>query len=216
MKSIDSLRIRLNNPEDISFYDYSTLALRVIEASDLLEVDLSDIKDQLVNNLRGRGNDLAEEKVFSSFPPISIDGEKFQAEYTTIRNRMRKSLASDNELIPDSYYVPERVKEFRFLVNDKMDAIRRNRSFALRLDIPRMIDLFFRCNPAQMDDYRRIFQNVYSSYDSSISLFNIDKPYLEQLLGGIQEGLTYQSIGKIQKFQCKWFIEDLQEILRKL
>ena len=220
MKSIASLRTRLNNPDDISFYDYNTLALRVIEASHLLEMDLSDIKDQLVNNLRGRGNDLVAEMLFSSPFSVFSDGEsiaeKVSLEYNEIINAMRESLNLDNPLSPNFDYSPEQISKFHSFVSKEIEAIRRNRSFASRLDMPRMIDLYFHCTPAQMDDFRKIFLDVYSPYSSSEKIFSIDKPCIEQLLSSVQEGVENRKIGKMQRLQCKWFIEELKKILQKL
>ena len=215
--SIDSLRYRLHDPEDISFYSYSQLCRNLIELSHILNIDISDIKDLFIKNLRGREN-FIDTKGF--FLPESSIGAEFQQEYSDMVKKMKESLKEGASLFLNFQYQPEKINDLYSITKEKMFLIDQSGSFLEKLNISKMVDLFFQCTPSQMEIYRSIFQSIYNSFTSS-NVFNTDKPYIEKLLSSIETNLEAEREGienridKIQQLHCGWFVNELKEILYK-
>ena len=85
--ALDSIAKRLENPDDISFYQYGAIAVYTIMLKDILEYDAQKIENLLVNNLKGRGDKLQLEQIFRTILSNECTQQQ-KEEYELLRKRM--------------------------------------------------------------------------------------------------------------------------------
>lgn len=91
LDAISNIERRLEVPEDISFYQYGTIAVYAIIIKGILGCDIDTIKRRLVANLEGQGNKLELEQIFRTI--IGTDcTTKQKEEYESLRKEMARSL----------------------------------------------------------------------------------------------------------------------------
>ena len=209
--AVESIQSRLNDPTDISFYDYGVLAVYLLQVKHLYGFDVAEGKRLLVENLRGRGTEIDADSLFG----LTVRGaeEPLQKEYDELRKAMTDVL-KETEVIPGFHYLPEQAKLFSVQFHENQEYFETGK-LAANLDIPRMIDMFLASAPDQMDDIRYGFMRTYRS--ANIGQFlSADKDALVQLRKGILEGTNTHELDRVQRLQCEWFADNLLEIIEKL
>lgn len=214
LKALQSIEKRLKNPEDISFYQYGTIAVHSIFIKDILGFNIDEIKRFLIGNLKGKGDKLQLEQIFRT-----IVGDKCTAkqkeEYESLRREMAKSLKICDEMIPEFAYLPEQSNLFYEYIIENKDRFHLQESFAAQLDIKRLSEMFKGCTAEQKQDIRRTFVEMYRVGNIRDFLIN-DKESIELLLDYIKSDRAGDIGDAIQKLQYDWFIQNLEEIVRKL
>lgn len=211
-KAIESISRRLDNPEDISFYDYGAIATYLIIVKHLFGFEIENIKSKLINNIKGRGNELNFEELF--FTTLGDDNIEMKSEYEMFRKEVAQALKENLKIIPDFNYSPDKVDElYDFCVKQKR-IFRSNRQFAKNLDMKRIADMFDKSTPQQKDTLRGVFITVYDRW--SVQSFANDVDSIEELRDLIESNMEKSSGDKIQKIQYKWFIENLNNILKEI
>lgn len=209
--AIASVQKRLSDPSDISFYDYGPLAVHLLYIQHYYGIDISAAKSFLVENLRGRGDEIDSSLLFR----ISLHSNitSLQAEYNALRDQMEKALDRD-KFLPSFNYAPDEATTFRQQFENSKDHFETGKLAAL-LDIPRLVDMFLSCTPGQMDEIRYAFGSTYRSVNIG-QFLSADKEALIQLREGIIAGSDTHKLDCVQKLQCDWFADNLQEIIDKL
>lgn len=213
-QAVQSISERLKNPEDISFYDYGSIALYLVTVKHLLGFDIESAKESLVNNLKGRGNELRLEELFR----IALGEDEsalIKEEYKNLRKEMDKALKTDTQIVPKFDYLPEQVGAFYNYVIKNYGQYYNKESFANDLDITRLADMFFACSPEQKQSLRGAFQAVYRTGNIKQFLAN-DISSLEELRNRIKLDMEQEIEDKVQKLQYEWFIRNLDDILHRL
>lgn len=209
--AVTSVQKRLNEPTDISFYDYGVLAVNLLCIKHYYGIDVSDAKHLLVENLRGRGEDIDSGVLFRI--ALHRGDTPLQNEYNALREAMVEALQGD-KFLPGFNYMPEEATVFCQQFEGNGEHFETGRLTAM-LDIPRMIEMYLKCTPVQMDEIRYAFVKAYRS--SNIGQFlSADKDALVQLRDGIMNGMHRDELDCVQKLQCGWFTENLQDIIEKL
>ena len=212
-EALSSITRRLNTPEDISFYDYGRIAVALIGIKYALGVDIDAAAKLLVSNLKGRGVSVREDDLFW----YSLDGysKEEQEDFIQLRDAMLRSLDEKTSLIPDFSYLPEQTSGLYEYVVKQSGFIYEAHGFAKYLDIPRFVEMYFRCTPAQMDQVRGTFIALYRP--GNIESYLADDRYaLQELIEAIEKGKEKVDIDKVQQMQCRWFINNLNEAIKKL
>ncbi len=209
--AVASIQKRLADPSDISFYDYGALAANLLCIKHYYGIDVSSAKLLLVENLRGRGEEIDSATLFRI--ALHRGDTPLQNEYNSLRDAMVKALEGE-KFLPKFNYAPDEAVAFR-----KQFGVEGNHfetgKLAAMLDIPRMVEMFLSCTPDQMDEIRYAFVKAYRS--GNIGQFlSADKDALMQLRNGILAGLDTHQLDCVQKLQCSWFTDNLQEIIDKL
>lgn len=209
--AVASVQRRLSDPSDISFYDYGPLAVHLLYIQHYYGIDISAAKSFLVENLRGRGDEIDSSLLFR----ISLHSNitSLQAEYNALRDQMEKALDRD-KFLPSFNYAPDEATTFRQHFENSKDHFETGKLAAL-LDIPRLVDMFLSCTPGQMDEIRYAFGSTYRSVNIG-QFLSADKEALIQLREGIIAGSDTHKLDCVQKLQCDWFADNLQEIIDKL
>lgn len=214
LNALQSIEKRLENPEDISFYQYGTIAVYSILLKSLLGYDIDKIKKHLIDNLKGKGNKLQLEQIFRTIMNGEcIDEQK--EEYESLRKEMGKSLRICGEMIPEFDYLPEQSNLFYDSFVKNKYSFYKQKTFAAQLDIKRLSEMFKGCTAEQKQDIRRTFVEMYRVGNIRGFLIN-DKESIELLLDYIKSDRTGDIGDAIQKLQYDWFIQNLEEIVRKL
>lgn len=210
--AVQKITERLKNPEDISFYDYGSIAVYLVLVKDILGCDIELAKKRLVGNLEGRGTKLQLDYIFrTGFGEAS---EVAQAEYKELRAQMGVALKKDTQGIPDFKYLPEQAEMFYSYASKNEDLFIDRGCFAGNLDIQRLTKMFAKSSPKQKNDIRGAFVGVYRI--ANIRQFlSEDYSSIEALLANITRDAESQS-DKIQKLQYSWFVGNLTEILQRL
>lgn len=212
IEAVDSISGRLENEQDISFYDYGTIAAYLIVISHKLGKDISKAKRLMIRNLSGRGDNLEKEKLFR----ITLHNEEksIRNEFDEFQKEVYKTIKK-NEIIQGFEYLPEQSQMFYSYASDHEVAFHGTGKFAAALNIPKLIMMFVEASPSQKNDIRMAFQSVYRLENIKVFLAN-DKPYLEELRDGVNRYCEDGIDDKIQQMQAQWFMADLEECIRKL
>lgn len=211
--SAERITQRLHDPADISFHDYATVAVCLIQLEHLLDINIDEAKSYLVSNLRGRGDSLSANDLFWYIHGGPTSEE--QKEFNELREQMTASLQEKTAFFPGFEYLPEQSRAFYEHVIKQTGMFHDNNAFAKVLDIQRLKTMFSECSSKQMDDIRGAFNAVYRPTNVKQYLSN-DLPAIEELLAGIQHLESPQNYDKIQLLQIDWFISNLEEIKSRL
>ena len=213
-RALVNIEKRLENPEDISFYQYGTIAVYAIIVKGILGCNIDTIKNRLVANVHGKGHKLELEQIFWTVIGDACTTEQ-KEEYEILRKEMAESLKLGNEIIPNFDYQPEQSKEFYNYVVEHSGRFRLQESFAARLDMKRLSEMFRNSTAQQKDQIRGVFIAMYRAVNIKSSLAS-DKESIAQLLEFVKRDQEGDVGDAIQRLQYKWFIEYLEEIVRKL
>lgn len=213
-RALVNIEKRLENPEDISFYQYGTIAVYAIIVKGILGCNIDTIKNRLVANLHGKGHKLELEQIFWTVIGDACTTEQ-KEEYEILRKEMAESLKLGNEIIPNFDYQPEQSKDFYNYVVEHSGRFRLQESFAARLDMKRLSEMFRNSTAQQKDQIRGVFIAMYRAVNIKSSLAS-DKESIAQLLEFVKRDQEGDVGDAIQRLQYKWFIEYLEEIVRKL
>lgn len=211
--ALDNIAKRLEKPDDISFYEYGTIAVYAIIVKGILGYDIEKIKNLLVNNLKGRGDKLQLEQIFRT--TLSYECTQQKEEYILLRKRMAESLKIGDSVIPNFNYLSDQSGNFyNYIINNDGKFLKQN-SFAGSLDIPKLAEMFKKGTAKQKCDIRGAFLAIYRSSNIGDFLSN-DKESIVQLLKIVEEDRLGDVGDKIQQLQYDWFIENLKEIETQL
>ena len=210
---VKKITSRLNNPEDISFYEYSNIAIALVRIKHVLGIEIGDAKELLVQNLRGRNDGLSAEDLF--WNTMSGGAKEEQEEFIALREEMISALAEKKSFIPDFEYLPEQAQALYDYIIKNPTVFYEAHGFAKNINIPRFIEMYSRCTSAQMDCIRGTFNAVYRPVNVRDTLAD-DLIAIEELLTGIKAVKESANADKIQRLQYEWFISVLSDVKNKL
>lgn len=212
--ALDSIAKRLENPDDISFYQYGTIAAYTVMIKDILEYDTQKIESLLVNNLKGRGDKLQLEHIFHTILSNECTQQQ-KAEYELLRKRMAESLKINDSVIPNFNYLPDQSNDFYNYIIDNYGKFYLQNSFASRMNIPKLAEMFKNSTAEQKNNIRGAFLAMYRPGNIRAFLSS-DKKSIVQLTEIIKKDKADDVGDKIQQLQYNWFVENLTEIAEKL
>lgn len=214
LDAISNIERRLEVPEDISFYQYGTIAVYAIIIKGILGCDIDTIKRRLVANLEGQGNKLELEQIFRTI--IGTDcTTKQKEEYESLRKEMARSLKKGDKIIPNFDYQPEQSKDFYDYAITNEGKFHTQESFAAQFDMKRLSEMFRNSTAEQKQQIRGVFVEMYRIGNIKSFLAN-DRESIVQLLEFINADRSGDVGDRIQQLQYDWFIKNLEEIKRKL
>lgn len=214
LDAINNIERRLEVPEDISFYQYGTIAVYAIIIKGILGCDIDTIKRRLVANLEGQGNKLELEQIFRTI--IGTDcTTKQKEEYESLRKEMARSLKKGDKIIPNFDYQPEQSKDFYDYAITNEGKFHTQGSFAAQFDMKRLSEMFRNSTAEQKQQIRGVFVGMYRIGNIKSFLAN-DRESIVQLLEFIKADRSGDVGDRIQQLQYDWFIKNLEEIKRKL
>lgn len=211
-QAVKKISTRLQDPEDISIYNYDQIAMCLIIVEHVLNLDIEKEKCSLVNNLKNWGKTLKVEELFRS--SFRKDCEPYKKEFEELKDEMIDVLKKDTQFIPNFVYLPAQTDIFCEYITKHSSDILITRQFAKILNIPKLTQMFAACTPAQKQNIRMAFMEMYRFGNVKEFLAN-DAPAIEQLKNYIEIDMENQT-DKIQRLQYEWFAEALDAILKTL
>lgn len=141
--------------------------------------------------------------------------QKQKEEYELLRKRMAESLKMGDLVIPNFNYLPDQSNAFYNYVIENYGNFYLQNSFASRMNIPKLAEMFKNSTAEQKDNIRGAFLAMYRSSNVGDFLSN-DKQSILQLMKIVKEDRSGDVGDKIQQLQYDWFIENLTGIAEKL
>ena len=133
-------------------------------------------------------------------------------EFATLRAMMVESLNYAGTPLSDFDYQPENASQFYHLITDNTTQYCEQRCFAKHLNISKLVDMFIASSPAQMNDIRRAFTNLYGDNGTAKNLYD-DVGSISELLLCLKErtgaAITESKLDKVQILQYDWLVECL-------
>ena len=212
-RAVQSITKRLENPEDISFYDYGAIAGYLVIVKHRLGFDIERAKISLVDNLKGRGNELKFEELFRI--GIREESTSIMEEYEDLRKSMGQSLKENTTIVPEFEYLPAQADSFCNYIAKNYGLYYNQRKFAQNLDIKKLSYMFSQSDPQQKQCIRSAFGAMYRTENIKQFLAD-DAPYIAELRNVIATDMEHQDGDKVQTLQYEWFLDDLSEILQRL
>lgn len=211
--AVQSITKRLNTPEDISFYDYGAIAAYLVVVKHCLGCEIEAAKKSLIKNLQGRGNELQIDALFRTIP--YNEDATVQEEFDILRKEMAHALNGGKLCVPGFIYHPNQAKMFYDYAAENHGRFRLRGRFAKDLDAKKLVNMFAQATPEQKNDVRAAFLAVYPS-DNIKRYMDDDAQAIEEILHGIEIDQGRLNIDRVEMLQYKWFIKNLNDILRKL
>ena len=214
LDAINSIERRLEVPEDISFYQYGTIAVYAIIIKGILGCNIDTIKRRLVSNLEGQGNKLELEQIFRTIIGTDCTTEQ-KEEYESLRKEMARSLKKGDQIIPNFDYQPGQSKDFYDYAITNEGKFHTQESFAAQFDMKQVSEMFRNSTAEQKQQIRGAFVGMYRIGNIKSFLAN-DRESIVQLLEFIKADRSDDVGDRIQQLQYDCFIKNLEEIKRKL
>lgn len=215
LKAVQSISTRLDDINDISFFEYSRLAIYALVVKFHLGCDVQHIKEKLIQNLHNRGNEINPDMLFTTLLDAENEPPELVSEFKDLKKRMTESLLA-KESSPFGFdYEQNQISSFYTAVINNETKILSGGSFANRLNMDRVADLFAKSTPEQMEDIRGIFVAVYRAGNIK-QVLGEDLEAIEILAMRIEKDSQNSGLDKVQRLQYKWFLENLKEIICKL
>lgn len=213
----EDVNIAINNIEKklkdnlVPYIEYGRIANYAISLSFNLNIDISIIKKFLVNNLKYKDRNLEMHIRFSS--GIEIMNDIKRKEFIELQDQMVNSLYSEESNIFE--FINSGIEEFCEAIENKNIQYVSNGAFASLINIDNFIENLKQCSPSLIYRLRIDFMSVYASVNIKEFLYN-DKNMIDQLILKVENLSTYSNFDNVQKLQCKWFVNNLKEISKKL
>lgn len=209
-----SITNRLKKHDDIAYSKYGTIAVYLVYIENLLGIGTEEAKDLLVNNLKGRGDQLQPEQIFRTIMGDDAT-EKMRKEYNSLKDKMIDALGEGTLIIPNFYYSDDQTEIFCEYVRERKELFISNNGFARDLDIEKLAKMFLNCSSKQKNSIRGIFLDMYRS--ENIGQYMSGDKYSLSKLQEILKRDSEEYVGdKVDKLQCDYFISNLSDIIQKL
>ena len=210
-RALYNIETRLGKtPDDISFYQYGTIAVYIITIEELFGYNVEPIKKLLIENLSGRGTRLEIEQIFRIFMgnDCSPNGRK---KYEDLRKKMADSLKIGNCIITNFDYRADQSKVFYDYAVENYEKFQSQNSFLSGFDVAKIGEMFKKGTAEQKQTIREAFSHIYHSPNISNLLGN-DREDVSQLLEIVKKDSKDNVGDKVQKLQYDWFIKNLEVI----
>ena len=155
---LNNIGQRLQNPDDISYYEYGKLANYVVAVTDFVDYDISLIKTLLISNLSGKGDRINEYFLFHSGTQ-TISEEK-KKEFAELKQNMIHALNEKRDSLWGFDYETTSIKKLYESVAEHESEIRSNGKFVSLFDLDKLITMLTKCSSSEIEDIRHIFYLV--------------------------------------------------------
>lgn len=213
-EAVLSVTDRLQNEDDISFYEYGRIALYIVAIKHIIGCDIEAAKKHLVENLHNKGDIVHGEYLFTVVLGEDESPEVIE-EYSDLKAAMIDSLDAKETTIFDFDYKPSSISEFYGNIVQKEGKILTGGAFAARLD-PDKVTEMLKCSSAmEIHEFRGAFLSVYRAGNIR-EFLSVDKDNIGKLLDRVKDLEIYDGFDRIQRMQIQFFVKNLTMIFNKL
>ena len=205
--AVRSIQHRIKSESDIAFSEYGRLGMILIRISHVLNINVSEIKEQMIKNLQGKGDKLRPEAL-SDIIEDDKD-EKILEEFKIFKQQMQAALKCDEFNLFTFPYTKKTINQFIEYVHENRSEIKYNSGLLNKLNIDRLVELLKKCTADEIHELRGAFWDVYRD-DTPFS----DNEALSKLRNELQALLAYDKYDLIQKYQIELFINNVETWLQ--
>ena len=214
LQAIKNIENRLDDINDISFYEYGRLANYLFSIKGVLDCDISKTTEKILSNLEGRGDKIDKYLLFRH--GLEIGKESVKKEFDNFKKEIEKALQKNKGAILGFKYTVDDLDRFYNDLYQARGSFVGNNAFAVELDVEKFLELLKQSSADNIYTIRSIFSCIYSSVNIK-EFLERDKEVLIVIKDKIANlGAAYAGFDKIQKLQIDWLINDLERIIQKL
>ncbi len=207
-EAIDSIRIKLKTDSVISFVEYGRLMLSLIRLSKIIDIEIEDIKTLMIENLRGKGDQLRPEGISDVIE--KDENESVMKEYKEVKEKMIDSLLyKENPMLYGFDYTENTMDSFSKEVRDNTLDIWDEGGLIHDIDIPRLIESMKLFSAAGLQELRGVFLSVYRNRH----VLKEEMPYMMRFKSELENLLKYPQYDAIQQYQINLFIKNLKKYM---
>lgn len=219
-KAINSIEEKLKNAENIGFRNYRKLAAHIIMVSHVIDFDYEQCKNRIINNIRGRGNEIGSELLLLPMPEFKeLEKEEFKELEKEFKDFVEKlSEAMNVKNIPEEFsYDPNHIKDLYERVEKDIAQIKKERVFISRYNVEKLVEMLFQASSKQLQDFRNLLSDIYKQAGKS-NFVEEDRETMEKILELVSEKLKNQdsNIDKIQRMQFNWLCGNLKIFIAQM
>ena len=215
INTLKNIEIRLDNAEDIPFYTYGQLAIYLVRLRTVLDFDYGKCKRKMVENIRGRSDDVDGEILFLFGDDSFSDEERVQ--YKQFQAEIVASLNEKPDNIYGFQYSPDELSAYYKSIATDRANIKYGRVFISRFDVDKLIDMLVDCNAEQIHDFRGILFAVYRNAAKK-SFVEADVTTMHELQCKLNVALNSERFSKdrIVLLQIKYLIDNLKRFTEQI
>ena len=210
MKSIER---RLNNPEEIGFYNYGNLAAYLVMISHAIGFDYTLCKERMIRNIRGKGDNINSNLLFlSKYNMEEEEKKELEVFFGTLSESMNFRNPKN-----DFSYNPDEIENLYYRVIKEEQRIRRNHEFLSRYNVNQIVEMLFHASAKQIDDFREMLFAVYR-YAGKSDFVEADVIAMKEILELVQGKINSKDyeIDKIQIQQLSWLCSNLKTFILQM
>lgn len=215
LNTLKNIELRLDNAEDIPFYTYGQLAIYLVKLHTVLDFDYGNCKRKMVENIRGRSDNVDGEILFLFGDDLFSEEERVQ--YKQFQAEVVASLNEKPDNIYGFQYSPDELSAYYKSIATDCANIKYGRVFISRFDVDKLIDMFVDCNAEQIHNFRGILFAVYRNAAKK-SFVEADVTTMHELQYKLNVALNSERFSKdrIVLLQIKYLIDNLKSFTEQI
>lgn len=213
--ALQRIESRLEDKEDIPFYNYGRLVVSLIKLNTILEFDYAICKQRMIENIRGKSRELHGKLLFLSDFNSDIKCEIEQ--YVAFKKDLLSALDDESDATHGFSYIPEDISEYHKTVVKEEGKISASHEFLGRFDSDRLVGMILGCTSEQIDDFRGILWAVYR-YAHKGSYLESDVDTMRNLVISLENKKEEGSLpaDRIIRLQIDMLIGNLRGFIEQL
>lgn len=219
LKNIESRLIMSN---DIPLYSYVKLTYFLIKLDTVLETDFNIICQQMmIKNIKKEKNKIDPNDFDLSLSNYSFNSMEEENQFIIFSKEITRALNSTSSNKTYNFlYTTSDIKPLYDYVIDNKGLVLSRQKFLSDFDLPKLIEMIFKCGPLNLYDFRQMLLTVYAEARSDDFLI-ADITFMEDLKNELENSITsnhylLKKIDRIQLFQINSLIKDLTRFIEQL
>lgn len=210
-QAVMNIAHRLENKEDIPYLEYGVLSKTLIRIHYRLEINIEECKKRLVENLKGKHDDVDADMIFLS--DFKEEQSEEYAEYIELKEKMISAIDERENMPVDFDYEP---CHFQDLQKCAMQQRNRGEDFISVFDIEKLKNAIKKATALELDHLRGVFFSAYRREtvgDKNVyyKISEKDKSDIFELIKFIKDN-DFDDFDKVQKLQLSMLADNLTEM----
>lgn len=213
--ALQRIETRLENKEDIPFYNYGRLVVSLIKLKTVIAFDYAVCKQRMIENIRGKSQEIHGDLLFLLGFDNASKCENEQ--YMSFKKEILSALDEKSDTVHGFSYTPEEISEYYKTVVKEENNISASHEFLGKFDSDRLINMILICNSEQIDDFRGILWAVYR-YAHKGSYLESDVDTMRNLVISLENKKEEGSLpaDRIIRLQIDMLIGNLRGFIEQL
>lgn len=217
LSALTNIENRLDDAENIPFYNYGKLVYYLIACNTVLEFNYTLCKEKMERNIYGRESHIDSDLLFLPFQEFRHEDERIQFEAFSSAIKEALKGKDDWQSSFSFSYDPKELKELLRKVTYNKEIVTRDHVFISKFNVDRLVEMFFECNPSQLMDFREILFAIYR-HATRHDFLEDDLVFMQRLRDKIKIVMEqYKSrADRILLFQIQLLLKNLDDFIDQL